>query len=393
MEFHEIANMFPLMEGAEFDALVADIRKNGLLEPIWIYEDKILDGRNRHKACQLAGIKPQFVRYTKGDPLAFVVSKNVHRRHLNESQLAVIAEKLKKSSQSQRAVIAARIANMPAHRPENKSANSPTFSQPDAAKIFNVSERTIRSIKAIEREAPELIPEIKNGKITAHEAIKKMKAKKRQEERKKIAQSGENIQPVDRWNVYHGNIETIELSKQYDFIITDPPYPKEYLPLWEVLAKRAKEWLKPEGLLVAMSGQLYLNQIFEMFNQHLTYYWTACYLTLHQPTPLRTRNVNTTWKPVLIYGLNDKYHGKIFGDVYQSPKPEKNNHDWEQNIDGMYSLMKQICLSGQNILDPFCGSGTTGVAALKHGCFFDGIDIDSDSVNITKRRLHDTKKI
>ncbi|MCD6297941.1 MAG: hypothetical protein J7M30_12400 [Deltaproteobacteria bacterium] len=239
----------------------------------------------------------------------------------------------------------------------------------------------------------DVFEEIENGNITVHEAIKKMKAKKRQEERKNLAQSGENIQPMDRWNVYHGNIETIELSKQYDFIITDPPYPKEYLPLWEVLAKRAKEWLKPEGLLVAMSGQLYLNQIFEMFNQHLTYYWTACYLTLHQPTPLRTRNVNTTWKPVLIYGLNDKYTGKIFGDVYRSPQPEKKNHDWEQSVDGMYALVKQICLPGQSILDPFCGSGTTGVAALKHGCFFDGVDIDVDSVNIAKRRLHDTEKI
>ncbi|MCD6295935.1 MAG: ParB N-terminal domain-containing protein, partial [Deltaproteobacteria bacterium] len=52
MEFHEIANMFPLMEGTEFDALVTDIKENGLLEPIWLYENKILDGRNRYRACQ-----------------------------------------------------------------------------------------------------------------------------------------------------------------------------------------------------------------------------------------------------------------------------------------------------------------------------------------------------
>jgi len=376
MKFHEIANMFPLMEGTEFNALVADIKKNGLLEPIWVYEDKILDGRNRYRACQTADIKPQFMKYTKDNPLQFVVSKNLYRRHLNESQ---------------RAVIAAKVANMPKHL--HKTDRPIGLSQPEAAKMFNVSERTIRRVKSVGREAPELIPEIKSGNITAHQAIKKVKTKKREEERKKLAQSGENIQPMNRWNVYHGDIETIELTKQYDFIITDPPYPKEFLPLWEILAKRAKEWLKPEGLLVAMSGQLYLNQIIEMFNQHLTYYWTACYLTPGQPTPLRTRQVNTTWKPILIYGLNDKYKGKIFGDVYKSPKSEKNNHDWEQNVEGMYSLMKQICLQGQSILDPFCGSGSTGVAALQHGCFFDGIDIDIDSVNITKRRLHDTKKV
>ena len=142
-----------------------------------------------------------------------------------------------------------------------------------------------------------------------------------------------------------------------------------------------------------MSGQLYLNQIYSIFDKHLTYYWTACYLTPGQPTPLRTRQVNTTWKPILIYGLNDKYKGKIFGDVYKSPQPAKKYHDWEQSVEGLYSLIKQISLPGQSILDPFCGSGSVGVAALKYGCFFDGVDIDEESVNIAKRRLYDTKKI
>ena len=56
-------------------------------------------------------------------------------------------------------------------RPENKSANLPTFSQPEAAKIFNVSERTIQRVKAVEREAPELIPEIEKGKIHRRGAL------------------------------------------------------------------------------------------------------------------------------------------------------------------------------------------------------------------------------
>ena len=193
------------------------------------------------------------------------------------------------------------------------------------------------------------------------------------------------------WNVYLGSIETITLNKQYDFIITDPPYPKEYLPLWEVLAKRAREWLKPTGLLVAMSGQLYLNEIYKMLDEYLVYYWTACYLTPGQPTPLRTRQVNTTWKPILIYGLTDKYKGKTFGDVYVSPRAVKKHHPWEQSVRGMYSLIKQICLPQQTILDPFCGSGSTGVAALQYGCYFDGFDIDEECVKITRRRLNDER--
>lgn len=228
--------------------------------------------------------------------------------------------------------------------------------------------------------------------ISTGAILKEIKEEKREQTRHELAQTGSNIQPSEKWHIYHGDIATIKLDKQYDFIITDPPYPKEYLPLWETLAIRSKEFLKPDGLLIAMSGQLYLNKIYAIMDKYLSYYWTACYLALHQPTPLRTRNVNTTWKPILIYGLSDKYNGKIFGDVYQSPQPEKTNHDWEQSVEGMYELIKQICLPGQSILDPFCGSGSTGIAAMQHHCLFDGVDVEIENVNISKARLHDTEK-
>jgi len=379
MDFHEVANIFPLMEGVEFESLVSDIKVNGLIEPIWVYEGKIIDGRNRYKACQKLDIAPEYKDYEGDNALSFVISLNLKRRHLNESQ---------------RAVVASRLANMK-HGGDRKSdqvANLPLdISQHEAAEMLNVSERMIRTVKTIERDAPELMPEIESGKITAHQAERKVKSNEREQVRYQLAQKGLDVKQSERWNIYHGDMKTIELNKQYDFIITDPPYPKEYLPLWEALAIRSKELLSPGGLLIAMSGQLYLNQIYEILDRHLSYYWTACYLTLHQPTPLRTRNVNTTWKPILIYSLGGKYVGKIFGDVYQSPQPEKTNHDWEQSIDGMYALIKQICLPGQSILDPFCGSGTTGKAALQHGCFFDGIDLDIENVKISRARLDDTK--
>jgi len=180
MEFHEIANIFPLVEGVEFDALVLDIKENGLLEPIRLYENKILDGRNRYRACQNAGIKPKVIEYIGDNPFMFVVKKNLHQRHLNVSQ---------------RAVIAAQIANIPQgiridlqHSSDRPAAG--LVSQVEAAKMFNVSERAIRRVKVVEREAPELITEIKSGKITVYKALKKIKAGKRQEKRKELTQKG-----------------------------------------------------------------------------------------------------------------------------------------------------------------------------------------------------------
>jgi hypothetical protein len=76
LEFHPLANLFPLLDGAEFDDLVADVKANGQIEPITILDGKILDGRNRYRACVAAGITPRLAEHSGGDPLAFG-SKNL----------------------------------------------------------------------------------------------------------------------------------------------------------------------------------------------------------------------------------------------------------------------------------------------------------------------------
>ena len=82
MDFHDVANIFPMMGDEEYKALVADIKVNGLHQPVWTYQNKIIDGRNRYKACIDAGIEPQFrVWDGNGSLIAFVVSLNLNRRH------------------------------------------------------------------------------------------------------------------------------------------------------------------------------------------------------------------------------------------------------------------------------------------------------------------------
>jgi hypothetical protein len=103
--FHPLANTFPLLEGGEFAALVEDVRVYGLIEPITRYESMILDGRNRYRACIAAGVEPRF-REARGlgshaEAVAFVISANVHRRHLSMEQRRDLIAKLLKAKPEQ----------------------------------------------------------------------------------------------------------------------------------------------------------------------------------------------------------------------------------------------------------------------------------------------------
>src|SRR3982751_6115188 len=91
LDFHPLSAIFPLVEGIQFDELVADVKAFGLREPILIFEGKVLDGRNRYRACVAAGVEPTFVVYQGDDPIAYVISLNLRRRHLDESQRAMVA--------------------------------------------------------------------------------------------------------------------------------------------------------------------------------------------------------------------------------------------------------------------------------------------------------------
>lgn len=179
-EFHPFANIFPLIEGEEFDALVADIREHGVLEPITLLGRQILDGRNRYRAAVVAKVLPedlnevtasqlkytrQFVPIGAPDPtpmqlLDFVVSKNLRRRQLNESQ---------------RGMAAADVANMRqgARTDLGLPANLPEVSQAAAAKMFSVSERTVRDSVAVKSNAaPELDKAVRQGHIAVSVAAK-----------------------------------------------------------------------------------------------------------------------------------------------------------------------------------------------------------------------------
>ena len=171
---HALADLFPLIEGAEFDELVASIKAHGLREEITLYNNLILDGRNRYRACEVAGIAPRFEEFTGDDPYAFVADKNLHRRHLNPSQLGMIG---------------ARMATLTVGNPHREQVigeispiKSPSID--NVAKMLNINRSTVKFAKRVLNEGTdEEIKAIESGQAAASTIARQIKARVPEEKR------------------------------------------------------------------------------------------------------------------------------------------------------------------------------------------------------------------
>lgn len=157
MKFSEIANIFPLMDGPDFDALVDDIKRHGQREPIWSYNGEILDGRNRFRACKELGIGAIVEPWipTNGDkPIDFVVSKNLKRRHLTSSQRGHVANTIAQLLQG-----------------EKKADSGNPLSQKEAAKLLNVSVDTVKTARKVADNAdPAVNAAVASGDVSLNDA-------------------------------------------------------------------------------------------------------------------------------------------------------------------------------------------------------------------------------
>src|SRR5713101_3766846 len=156
------------MDGKELDELTEDIRQHGLRHPIVVVDEQILDGRNRLRACEAAGVLPDFQDWDgTGDPVAYVISVNLRRRHLSESQRAMVAARAKKifeSSARERQRVGGR-TKLPANLPEAGESRA------KAAALLNVSARSVENAARVLRDGvPELARAVEEGKIAVSTA-------------------------------------------------------------------------------------------------------------------------------------------------------------------------------------------------------------------------------
>jgi len=211
MEIHEYASLFPMATDAELRDMADDIRRRGLVCPIITLDGKILDGRNRFKACEIAEVIPFFETYNGSDPLADVVSWNLKRRHLSTSQKATLAVNLKPmfEEQARERMLAGKAADPRADLPEGSKGKAID----KAAAAVGVSGRIVQDAEHVKKHAPEVFEEVKAGRMTVNAA--------KQEVSKRESQQGESkaIDPVGNTTRPHSDevytSETMAGLKRY----------------------------------------------------------------------------------------------------------------------------------------------------------------------------------
>lgn len=168
VQFHEAANIFPLLDEKAFEELVADIGKNGLRESIKIMDGLVLDGRNRYRACLHSGAKPRFEHVSPEDPIAYVLSLNLHRRHLSSAQSAMCAARAREiyEKQAKERLDTKGGRSGPVNLPEAKGD-----ARDKAGKAFGVSGKSVdHATRVIEKGIPELAKAVDEGRMAVSTA-------------------------------------------------------------------------------------------------------------------------------------------------------------------------------------------------------------------------------
>jgi DNA modification methylase len=456
VKIHEVCAIFPMMSVEEFSGLKEDIAVNGQREPVWTYRGEVIDGRNRLKACEELRVTPKVKEWDgKGSLVEFVVSLNLHRRHLTSSQKAAcgtdIEERLAVEAKERQRASGGDKRSKDAKKSVVAKLPQPIEAKPKsrdkAAKIVGSSPRNIQDAKTVKKKAPKLHEEVKAGKKTISQAKREIaRSEKRADLETKAKAVEAQPQPEKpTWeivegdcNEFFGKIKVPTVRPR--LIFADPPYnigvdygnhyndkmkPDEYIN-W------CKEWiigcvchLTPDGSMWVLINDEWAD-VFGCLLRDAGLYRRA-WIKWYESFGVNVANNFNRTSRHLFYMVKDpkrfvfnpeavsrpsdrqlKYNdkradpgGKIWDDVWgiNPPIPRLVENAKERLPDFPtqlpLALLRAVvgCASepGDLVCDPFNGSGTTGVAAIELGRRYVGIEQSAEFAKWSRMRLSTAK--
>lgn len=450
-EVHPIASLFPMMTEEEFAGLKADIAEHGQRDDITIYDGKVLDGRNRQRACEELGIKPKTRQFTGNCPVRFVYSENFHRRHLSSGQKAGVAVKME-SMMAELETKAKERKAVGQHKGggdrKSKSArshggnNSPKRSEPknktrdNAAELVGTNPRYIDHAKKVNAHDPALLDKVIAGDVKLPQAKREVEREQKREDLKAKAAAAPSPE-TQTWEIR--NADCVAALSRMDhgtarLIFADPPYNigvdygdgkkaddmphDKYVDWCEGWLGLCRDVLTPDGSLWVMIGDEFAAEYACILKHDLGLTirsWIKWYETFGVNC---SNNFNRTSRHIF-YCVKDpkkfvfhpeavnrpsdrqaKYGdsradpaGKIWDDVWNIPRlvgtAKERIPDFPTQLPLELTRAIVGCASdpGDLVVDPFCGSASTGAACCELGRRFVGIEKQKQFVELATLRL------
>lgn len=449
MKWHPASCIFPMLDESGLQSLADDIRQHGQREPVVLFEGMVLDGRNRWMACKMAGIAPKTREFTgtRTAALAYVWSLNFERRHLNDSQSA-ICEAERKKLDSQYAAELEALKKEKAKRANVGKPSSQKIARTEWDNRSTASQRAsavgtnrtyIREADKIVSERPDLATKIKAGELTIPQARAEIK---RDAKRKELDAAAERIKQHEherpKWTILNVDVMLGLESVRDDWgpvrlIFADPPYnigvdygsgtkadslsDSSYMAWVSRWIGLCVDCLADDGSMWVMIGDEYAAEYaIELKRTGLTIrswikWYEAFGVNCADKFNRSSRHIfycvkdpkRFIFNPDAVSRPSDRQSkygdkranpsGKLWDDVWQIPRL---TGTCDERIPGFptqlpLGLVRPIveCASmpGDLVVDPFNGSGTTGVAAIEGKRKYVGIEMQESFVDLANKRL------
>jgi site-specific DNA-methyltransferase (adenine-specific) len=404
------------------DALRASIERFGVLVPVVRDQHgRIIDGHHRARIADEVGVKYRIDMVTvSGEDEAAEIARtlNADRRHLDEEQRREIAAELRRQGHSYRAIGGAlgvshmqakrdvgkssTVTDVPVEQPDRvlgldgKSRPATRTAKPDETEQWQgtlVAARDAREADRAQQALAALDADQSNRRLYDVKRLERVAREHAAEQRR--AEPVESSTTAGDVEIRHGDFRQVlgDLSG-VDAIITDPPYPQEFIPLFGDLSELASRVLAPNGVLVVMAGQWWMREYLAELDRHMRYRWTAAYIAQGARTRVHAAKVGTGWKPLFLYQRHDADQMRfLVDDLFDAATTsaqsngDKRFHHWGQSEAGIAEQVERFTEPGGLVVDPFLGGGTTAVVARDLGRRFVGCDIDAAAVATSRGRV------
>jgi 16S rRNA G966 N2-methylase RsmD len=386
-------------EFGDIDILAANISQLGLLQPIVINENnELVDGQRRILAFKkLERTEIPFFRIYLQEIVLGEFSANHYRKDWTISEMVAIKRAIEPYQKH-----AAKERQSTGQQPCGKLPQGKT--RDIVAKFVGVGERTLKKAEDIVKAA-ELDPE-KYQILVDKMDSKELKVDKaynnfiNQQTRERLMSAKPTIELPENCKLLLGDFR--EKGKEIpdnsiDLIFTDPPYEKNDLQLYEDLGRLAVRVLKPGGSLVTYGGQYAIPKILNfVLKSGLKYRWIFAIEHTGKLVVLHENRIVVGGKPLLWFTKSGEisktapcvYDGTYIHDYIKSTPPDKRLHDWAQSsTEAEYYISKLVPHNIGLVLDPFMGSATTGIAALRQGRLFTGIEVNRERFEIAEANI------